>query len=107
MNKLAQFAFVSYTLRKVSKEKNMAQIVLTLDDAVLEQVLHQAKAENLSSTSWLDKLIKQRVGMLNQPNKVNSHWSSDVQELAGAWQDFPTLEDIRHSNSKNTSWRRF
>ena len=97
MNKLAQFAFVSYTLRKVSKEKNMAQIVLTLDDAVLEQVLHQAKAENLSSTSWLDKLIKQRVGMLNQPNKVNSHWSSDVQELAGAWQDFPSLEDIRYS----------
>nr|WP_309575092.1 hypothetical protein [Moraxella osloensis] len=85
----------------------MAQIVLTLDDEVLEKVLHQAKAENLSSTSWLDKLIKQRVGMLNQPNKFNSHWSSDVQELAGAWQDFPSLEDIRHSNSKNTSWRRF
>ena len=85
----------------------MAQIVLTLDDEVLEQVLHQAKAENLSSTSWLDKLIKQRVGMLNQPNKVNSHWSSEVHELVGAWQDFPTLEDIHHSNSKNTSWRRF
>lgn len=85
----------------------MAQIVLTLDDEVLEQVLHQAKAENLSSASWLDKLIKQRVGMLNQSNKVNNQWSSDVQELAGAWQDFPSLEDIRHSNSKNTSWRRF
>lgn len=85
----------------------MAQIVLTLDDEVLEQVLHQAKAENLSSTSWLDKLIKQRVGMLNQPNKVNSHWSSEVHELVGAWQDFPSLEDIRHSTSKNTSWRRF
>ena len=79
----------------------MAQIVLTLDDEVLEQVLHQAKAENLSSTSWLDKLIKQRVGMLNQPNKVNNQWSSDVQELAGAWQDFPTLEDIRHSMSQD------
>ncbi len=73
----------------------MAQIVLTLDDEVLEQVLHQAKAENLSSTSWLDKLIKQRVGMLNQPNKANNQWSSDVKELAGAWQDFPSLEDIR------------
>jgi len=92
---LAQSEFVSYTLRKANKERNMAQIVLTLDDEVLEKVLHQAKAENLSSTSWLDKLIKQRVGMLNQPNKVNSNWSSDVQELAGAWQDFPTLEDFR------------
>lgn len=80
----------------------MAQIVLTLDDEVLEKVLHQAKAENLSSTSWLDKLIKQRVGMLNQPNQVNSYWSSDVQELAGAWQDFPTLEDIRYSTSQDT-----
>ena len=79
----------------------MAQIVLTLDDEVLEQVLHQAKAENLSSTSWLDKLIKQRVGMLNQPNKVNSHWSSEVHELVGAWQDFPTLEDIRYSTSQH------
>ena len=78
----------------------MAQIVLTLDDEVLEKVLHQAKAENLSSTSWLDKLIKQHVGMLNQPNKVKNQWSSDVQELAGAWQDFPTLEDIRHSMSQ-------
>lgn len=75
----------------------MAQIVLTLDDEVLEKVLHQAKAENLSSTSWLDKLIKQRVGMLNQSNKVNSQWSSDVKELAGAWHDFPMLEDIRYS----------
>ena len=80
----------------------MAQIVLTLDDEVLEKVLHQAKAENLSSTSWLDKLIKQRVGMFNQPNKFNSHWSSDVQELAGAWQDFPTLEEIRRSTSQDT-----
>ena len=80
----------------------MAQIVLTLDDEVLEQVLHQAKAENLSSTSWLDKLIKQRVGMLNPPNKVNSHWSSEVHELVGAWQDFPTLEDIRYSTSQDT-----
>ena len=80
----------------------MAQIVLTLDDEVLEQVLHQAKAENLQSTSWLDKLIKQRVGMLNQPNKVNSHWSSEVHELVGAWQDFPTLEDIRYSTSQDT-----
>ena len=80
----------------------MAQIVLTLDDEVLEKVLHQAKAENLSSTSWLDKLIKQRVGMLNQPNKVNSHWSSEVHELVGAWQDFPTLEDIRYSTSQDT-----
>lgn len=79
----------------------MAQIVLTLDDAVLEQVLHQAKAENLSSASWLDKLIKQRVGMLNQSNKVNNQWSSDVQELAGTWQDFPSLEDIRHSTSQD------
>lgn len=73
----------------------MAQIVLTLDVDVLEQVLHQAKAENLSSASWLDKLIKQRVGMLNKLNNVDTQWSSDVQELAGAWQDFPTLEDIR------------
>ena len=80
----------------------MAQIVLTLDDEVLEQVLHQAKAENLSSTSWLDKLIKQRVGMLNQPNQVNAHWSSEVHELVGAWQDFPTLEDIRYSTSQDT-----
>jgi hypothetical protein len=78
---LAQSEFVSYTLRKANKERDMAQIVLTLDDEVLEQVLHQAKAENLSSTSWLDKLIKQRVGMFNQPNKV----------------DFPSLEDIRYS----------
>ena len=80
----------------------MAQIVLTLDDEVLEQVLHQAKAENLSSAIWLDKLIKQRVGMLNKPNNINNQWSSDVQELAGAWQDFPTLEDIRHSPSQDT-----
>ena len=79
----------------------MAQIVLTLDDEVLEQVLHQAKAENLSSASWLDKLIKQRVGMLNKSNKVNNQWSSDVRELAGAWQDFPSLEDIRHSTSQD------
>ena len=80
----------------------MAQIVLTLEDAVLEPVVHQAKAENLSSTSCVDKLIKQRVGMLNQPNKVNNQWSSGVHELAGAWQDFPSLEDIRYSTSQDT-----
>ena len=64
-------------------------------------MLHQAKAEYLSSSCWLVKLIKQRVGMLNESNKVNSQWSSDVQELAGAWQDFPALEDIRHSMSQD------
>lgn len=80
----------------------MAQIVLNLDDEILEQVLHQAKAENLSSSTWLDKLIKQSVGILNKPNKINTQWSNEVRELAGAWQDFPTLEEIRHSTSHDT-----
>ncbi|MFW2178015.1 MULTISPECIES: hypothetical protein [unclassified Moraxella] len=80
----------------------MAQIVLNLDDDVLEQVLYQAKAENISSSTWLDKLIKQGVGMFNKPNTVKSQWSSEVRELAGAWQDFPSLEEIRHSQGQDT-----
>lgn len=64
----------------------MAQVTLYLDEDTAEQMRRAAKASGLSQSRWLAELVRQASAR---------DWPVAVRELAGAWKDFPTAEELR------------
>jgi len=73
----------------------MGQVTIYLDDEIESKMRSAARSMHLSQSKWIASLIK---------GKVNDEWSESAKKLAGAWGDFPTLEDIR-VNQKEDSMR--
>ena len=64
----------------------MAQVTLYLDEDTAEQMRRAAKASGLSQSRWLAELVRQASAR---------DWPAAVRELAGAWKDFPTADELR------------
>lgn len=64
----------------------MAQITIYVDDEVLGMVKAATKAGDVSQSQWISDAIRQR---------AKKEWPQAVLDLAGAWPDFPTIEEIR------------
>jgi hypothetical protein len=64
----------------------MAQITIYLDDDVLAHIKAATKAAGMSKSQWIAEAIRLR---------MSKEWPDSVRALAGAWPDFPTLEEIR------------
>ncbi len=68
----------------------MGQVTIYLEDEVETKMIKAAESANLSKSKWIAKLIHE---------KVANEWPQSVVGIAGSWDDFPSIEDIR----KNTS----
>jgi hypothetical protein len=66
----------------------MGQVTIYLDDDIEAKMVASAKAMKLSKSKWISNVIRE---------KLVDEWPSAVRELAGSWEDFPTLEAIRDS----------
>ncbi len=66
----------------------MAQITIHLSDEAEAKVRASAQEENISISRWIARLIE---------DKTANKWPASIRELAGAWSDFPSLEEIRES----------
>ncbi len=64
----------------------MARITIHLDDKLLAQMQRVAKAEGISPNQLIAEAIRLR---------AKTEWPTSVRALAGAWPDFPTLDEIR------------
>ena len=64
----------------------MGQVTIYLEKELETQMRRAAKSGNLSQSKWISNLIKERLA---------DEWPDSVKKLAGAWQDFPTADDIR------------
>ena len=64
----------------------MGQVTIYLEDEIESKMCASAKAMKLSKSRWIASVIKE---------KLVDEWPASVQELAGAWGDFPSLEEIR------------
>jgi hypothetical protein len=64
----------------------MAHLTIYLPDAVERQVRKAAKESKLSVSKW----VADRVG-----KTVESSWPAEFVALAGAFPDFPELEELR------------
>ena len=71
----------------------MGQITIYLDSVTESKLRKAAKSSRLSVSKWISAIIK---------DKIETEWSQDVIDLAGAWQnDFPELEEIRSSQARD------
>ena len=66
----------------------MGQVTIYLEDEIEDKMCATAKAMNLSKSKWIAGAIKE---------KLIDEWPVSVKELAGAWNDFPSLEEIRQN----------
>ena len=64
----------------------MGQVTIYLEDNLEVKMRAMAKSMKLSQSKWIADLIRE---------KLNDEWDPAVIALAGAWQDFPSLEEIR------------
>ena len=65
----------------------MGQVTIYLDDNIEEKMRSAAKSMHLSQSKWIASLIEE---------KINDEWPASFKNLAGAWSDMPTLEEIRN-----------
>lgn len=70
----------------------MGQITIYLDDDIVSKIRSAAKSMNMSQSKWIADLIKE---------KVANEWPKSVIELAGAWEDLPSVEEIRDAKEKD------
>jgi len=76
----------------------MGQVTIYIDKETEAKMILSAKAANVSKSKWISDLIRQ---------KVATEWPSSVQDLAGAWEDFPSVEEIRSAIGTDTRREQF
>ncbi len=65
----------------------MGQVTIYIESGVEKKTRQLAKKENVSLSKWITNVISE---------KISTEWPLDVMKLAGAWKDFPSLEEIRN-----------
>ena len=70
----------------------MGQVTIYLDDEVEKKMSAAAKASHQSKSKWIAGLIIE---------KVSNEWPESVVELAGAWKDYPTVDELRASAAED------
>lgn len=64
----------------------MGQVTIYLEDGIERKMKSAAKSDKLSISKWIAGVIEE---------KVSNEWPLSVVELFGAWEDFPTVGEIR------------
>ena len=70
----------------------MGQVTIYLEDEIESKMVEAAKSAHLSKSKWIARLVQE---------KIANEWPQSVVELAGSWEDFPTLEEIRSIAGKD------
>jgi hypothetical protein len=70
----------------LNKEVSMGQVTIYLDDHTEKKMLNIVEKSGLSKSKWISELIQE---------KASTTWPENVKNLAGAWKDLPSAEDIR------------
>jgi len=66
----------------------MGQVTIYLDSETEAKMRAMVKSTRLSQSKWIADLIEE---------KIRNDWPESVIQLAGAWKDFPTAEEIRQT----------
>ena len=70
----------------------MGQVTIYLDSETEKKMLDIVKKSGVSKSKWIADLIRE---------KAAHTWPDHIFELAGAWKDFPTIEEIRNGLSED------
>jgi len=72
----------------------MGQVTIYLEEEVERKMTAAAKSAQLSKSKWIAKLIQ---------DKVANEWPQSVVELAGSWEGYPTIDEIRKNQGKDAN----
>jgi len=64
----------------------MGQVTIYLEDEIENRMIKAVESAHLSKSKWIARLIHE---------KVANEWPQSVVDIAGSWDDFPSIEDIR------------
>jgi len=70
----------------------MGQVTIYIDGETEKKMIASAKAAKVSKSKWITDVIRE---------KVATEWPASVKDLAGAWGDFPTIEELRSGIGKD------
>ncbi len=70
----------------------MRQLTIYLDTSTERRIKAAAKSAGMSLSKWVASLVRDR---------TQTTWPKEVVQLAGAWPDLPTLEEIRRSQTSD------
>jgi len=76
----------------------MGQVTVYLDDKTEAEMNSAVKASGISKSKWVARIIHEKAG---------SEWPESVTQLAGAWPDFPTIEEIRQTSGNDAKREAF
>jgi len=76
----------------------MGQVTIYLDSEVEAKMRSIVKSTHLSQSKWIASLIEE---------KIKNEWPKSIIQLAGAWKDLPTAEEIRQSEGKDALREQF
>ena len=64
----------------------MGQVTIYLDPETEQKMQAMVKESGVSKSKWIANLIRE---------KTTDVWPENIKQLAGAWKDLPTAEEIR------------
>jgi predicted transcriptional regulator len=64
----------------------MAQVTIYLDEQTEQRMKRAAEEAGVSRSRWIADVIRE---------KTAAEWPQAVRRLAGAWRDFPEVEELR------------
>jgi hypothetical protein len=64
----------------------MGQVTIYLDNEIEIKMTAAAKASQQSKSKWIAGLIQE---------KVSDEWPESITALAGAWKEFPSIDELR------------
>ena len=76
----------------------MGQVTIYLEDDIENRMVKAAKSAHLSKSKWIAKLIN---------DKVANEWPQSVIDLAGSWDDFSNIDDLRKNSGKDARREEF
>jgi hypothetical protein len=75
----------------------VGQVTIYLDDETEKKARAAAESDGVSLSKWVAQRIQKSAG---------AQWPAGVRELAGAWPDLPSAEEVRRSTKKDVARRR-
>jgi hypothetical protein len=88
-------ATYTYKYTYYARIRAMGRVTIYLDDEMEKRMAANAKAMKISKSRWIANAIRE---------KLVDEWPANVRELAGSWEDFPTLEEIRETKQRDVTW---
>jgi len=76
----------------------MAQVTIYIPNDLEIQIKAMASSLNISISKFISTILEQ---------KVQNEWSSGSRKLAGTWDDFPTLQEIRANQGHDVQREEF